>query len=692
MRAKKILKVTSIAVASFAVLVLFLVAFFLFNPFEGSLPEMRDVVPRGVDFFAHKGRLSDDFEDTERFPYAARLTEIGDTDGWRMFKQGRLYQGLGLTQMLQSIEQEFARVRADVPFIHPVDDLIGNEIQVAGYFGPRGWEDARYCLYTRVSWRGKAAHSALAYGILRNELSAQGIVVTDEGELYKLEIQGMREPFYVARYLDCVMAGNDLELVLASYELAQGNTRDTESLGTSSHYVDGVLTPLRDWQTRINLTDPNRVELFVRPDNLIPKMPSLRNWPDTRDADDINAKILSSFINLESWRFLSGSLIFEPNSLSLLTHLFVNDSKHTPFQKKLFKAEAIPRSEWMDQFFQMVSTQTVGAAALRLSARDFIREMVVDGLDEETREEIKVALRSAGRKGGLESLITELSVNLRPRVGVVLQPNVLTASYRADFKIDHESPFPQWAWVFWVEKDRAGRPRNKAFRDLIGMLRDNRMSFGINSAYKMPLSGAGIEGDVAFEFAIKQVPGTGAIAACTYGEYFIFGNSGPLIRDMVRTLNRTEGTASRSRDADFKEFVTEMPDAVNGVVFVWSDKLKQILQQFRDFAQDFAGEADPAWEQANRQLAENRVFRAKYQQYVTKARIPDSEKQAFDAEVLEEMDRMWRASGENVVADAQTLDQLEEFAGVFRSAYLQMSLTKDSLQVWGRALAPGYRR
>jgi len=161
---------------------------------------------------------------------------------------------------------------------------------------------------------------------------------------------------------------------------------------------------------------------------------------------------------------------------------------------------------------------------------------------------------------------------------------------------------------------------------------------------------------------------------------------------MVRTLNRTEGTASRSRDADFKEFVTEMPAAVNGVVFVWSDKLKQILQQFRDFAQDFAGEADPAWEQANRQLAENRVFRAKYQQYMTKARIPDSEKQAFDAEVLVEMDRMWRASGENVVADAQTLDQLEEFAGVFRSAYLQMSLTKDSLQVWGRALAPGYRR
>ena len=692
MRAKKILKVTSIVVASLAVLLLFLVAFFLFNPFEGSLPEMRDVVPRGVDFFAHKGGLSDDFEDTEQFPYVPRLNDVGETEGWRVFKQGRLYQTLGLTQMLQRIRREFTQIRADVPLIHPVDDLIGNEIQVAGHFGPRGWEDARYCVYTRVSWRGKAAYSALAYGVVRDELSAQGIVVADEGEFFKLELQGMLEPVYVARYLDCLMAGNDLALVADSFELAQGNTQHTEALGPSSHYMDGVRRPLQEWQTRIDLMDPNRLELFLRPDNLIPKMPGLRNWPDTRDEDDVNAKILSSFINLDSWRFLSGSMIFEPNSLTLLTHLFVNDSKHTPFQKKLFKAEATPRSEWMDQFFQMVSTQAVGAAALRLPADDFIREMVVDGLDAKTRKEVNDALRSAGRKGGLESLITELSVNLRPRVGVVLQPNEIRAEYRTQFNILNESPFPQWAWVFWVEKDRAGRPRNKALRDLIVMLRDNRQSFNINNAYKMPLSGAGVEGDVAFEFAIPQVPGTGAIALCTYGEYFIFGNSGPLIRSMVRTLNRAAGTVSRVQDEDFKEFVDEMPDAVNGVVFVWSDKLKMILQHFREFAQASAGEVDPSFAQENLPSAENRVLRTKYTQYRSKAQIPPGERTMFEQDAWAEVERMWGESGRNVVADPATLDQLEDLAGIFRSAYLQMSLTKDSLRVWGRALAPEYGR
>ena len=62
---------------------------------------------------------------------------------------------------------------------------------------------------------------------------------------------------------------------------------------------------------------------------------------------------------------------------------------------------------------------------------------------------------------------------------------------------------------------------------------------------------------MAFEFAIPQIPGTGNIAVCTYGEYFIFGNSGPFIESMAQALVLPNVASMREHD-DYLEIEPEI--------------------------------------------------------------------------------------------------------------------------------------
>ena len=144
-------------------------------------------------------------------------------------------------------------------------------MQVAGYFGKRGIEDARWCAYTRVSMWGRAAYGLLGRGYVRSQMSSQGVVITDDDEFYRLSARGMDRDLYLARYLDCVMVSNDRVLIGESYQLAQGNTHDVEPLGPSSHFVDGVRKPLTSWSKRtgVEADQRNVLELHLQPKALV---------------------------------------------------------------------------------------------------------------------------------------------------------------------------------------------------------------------------------------------------------------------------------------------------------------------------------------------------------------------------------------------------------------------------------------
>ena len=688
---KKMLKRLSIS-SGLLVAVGFLAFWALFFfPFEGRAAEIRDMVPRGVDFFVAKADLAGDFEgDSLAFPYVPELEEMGRTRRWLDVKDGELFTPVEVQLRELRTVFEGALVDVQIHTVNLLDEFLGTEVQVAGYFGNQGFEDATWCAYARVSGWAKMGYGWVCENeFSRETLRQQGVVIENDGEFFKVTAGGTS--YHCVRHFDVLMVANDRKLLSQSFELAQGNLLDAEPLGPSAHYIDGVKRPLQEWQKQTGIDTPNVVEFHLQPKNLVAALPALRSWGKNIAEDDRNQKILASFVNLDSWRFLSGTGIFEPYSLSLLTHLVVNENMHTKFQKGLFNDNVQLRSEWMDEFFGMVPQTAVAAAALRLPAGDFINELFEDVLDRDERLVVNEQLKKTGKYKNFGELVARINSAVRPRVGVVLRPNRRSEKTKAAFDVHNESPFPQWAWVFWIKRDRRGRLMSKPLSELINLLNTHRGAFNVTKAYTLKLAGGG-SSDVAFEFAIPQIPGTGNIAVCTYGEYFIFGNSGPFIESMAQALVLPNVASMREHD-DYLEIEPEISPAVNGVGFVWAQNLKKVGEDFQAFSEKLDSFMDNSWARQNRPRAEQAVLR-RYPRYRTMAAAQrSSDWTKIRDETEKRLDQMWAEHQKNSqLADVAGLSQFQKLNEVFRTAYIEMVMKSDSLQVRGRVLETGYGR
>jgi hypothetical protein len=133
-RKRKIWKTLGITLGVLVTFVLLFVVAFVFNPLEGTLPDVRDVVPRDVNFFVRKERLASDFDE---FPAPKFWTELTDSRGWQSLKGGPIVQGLqrdGLERSLLQARESLERVRKDSGgWIDVMRDGIGKEVVFAGY-------------------------------------------------------------------------------------------------------------------------------------------------------------------------------------------------------------------------------------------------------------------------------------------------------------------------------------------------------------------------------------------------------------------------------------------------------------------------------------------------------------------------------------------------------------------------------
>ena len=67
------------------------------------------------------------------------------------------------------------------------------EVQVAGRFGPAGFDDMRWCAYLRISSWVKAAYGwIMQRGFSRDAFP--GVTIVDDGEYYKITARG--ETYY----------------------------------------------------------------------------------------------------------------------------------------------------------------------------------------------------------------------------------------------------------------------------------------------------------------------------------------------------------------------------------------------------------------------------------------------------------------------------------------------------------------
>jgi hypothetical protein len=669
MRLKKLLKVTAALGAALVILLLLFIAAFVFNPFEGSLPVIRDVVPRNVDFFLRKERLT---EDLAEFPEPVFWQEFSDSSTWRQLKAlpiGKQFMGTGaqkaiedLRRLAQDLEQSWLDV---------TDDVLGREALVAGRLKGARLEDSAWCAYLRIGWRVRAAWGLASYAFVQEEMRKQGLSLRADGDLYEVTPSG-QPPIWAARYRDCLMLGNDRSLVAESYDLARG-VGGGDAFGQTATYLDGVIGRLDEWRKLTGAESVNALEFHIRPDQILQRTSWDDGWPDANHPTDMNTRVLARFVNLLGWQFLSGAVAFEPESISLLATVALNRNLHSPFQGRFFKAEEQARSEWLDPFLRLAPYDACAIAGLRMPAGEFVREMFTS-LSASEQSLLNDQLRRTGQFAGALELIDKIEPALLPRTGFVFRKN----KPDPQIPVQAASPVPQIAWVFWV---REGHKR--VLDDVLQFVRMHATTLGFSKSYVLPMP---VGGDQIFEFTNPQIPGTGMVAAIVFDRYFVFGNSGTLIRDMF-SAKLERGTRPITTSRDLQAFLPQVARTVNGFVFVQGREFEELLLDYDRFAAQLGQDLDPGWAKERRPQVEADVFRRKYSQHARTIATLDKDKlEEFHREVDGVLREAWKREGSAVSAEArESIQEAIAFCRAFSSLYLQVVLDPQSIKLVARA-------
>ncbi|MEO6594426.1 MAG: hypothetical protein ABIP94_06715 [Planctomycetota bacterium] len=700
-RIRRLLKALGITVAALTVFLLLFVAAFIFNPFEGTLPELRDVVPRGVNFFGRKLRLAADFMS---FPEPKFWPELADARGFADVERGSLVQGWkrdGLERSLQQARETFEQVRKDSDgWLDIMRDVFGTEVIVAGYqqdysqAPPRPLSEPWWCCYTRVTWRVKAAIGLAGFGFVQSQLRNNGVDVSSEGDLLVVKLRTAPGTFYVKRHLDVLMLANHKLLLEQSQRLIDGN-RDEEPIGQMPAYTDGAQKRIERWADVNSVDPPNAFEFVVEPNAFDGFSRFAASWPNPQDKDSMNERVLASFLNLKGWQQITGGIMFADKVLAATGQIGLNSKQHTPFQSTFYRAEQQRREDWLDPFLRMVPADACAAAALRMPAGDFLHAMF-EALEQPEKDLIDDGMKRASFQGtqltGTRDLIDRLKVAFLSRTGFVFRRNVPDLSRdektgELQVPVTARSPMPQVAWVFWL------RPNSSPLvEELVTMLRSYYTTFNFRNVYHLPVKFAGGNfPEPVTEFTNPQIPATGEIAMIVFRDFFVLSNSGPLIKDILRTRYGSEGTRSVVRLPEFEAAERELPSELNGLIWLHGENVIPVLDDYMAFAEAATELPDNDWLLQSRPAAEDQIRRTRFPQYPSKASMPESLLKPdgeFEVAVVAFLREQWRRERTSFTADDRAhLQELRAMAQLVKAVCLQVELENNYIRFQARLMA-----
>ncbi len=709
-RPLRIFKKLAIAAFALITLIALFLAAFVYNPFEGDLKDIRDVVPREVDFFLRKRNLSDDFGaaggrlelNQGVMPEPKFWTSMTDANGWRDMLQGPIATEFrrDIRPQLQQAVDGLAQLQEQSGGLLDVArDVLGQEVVLAGYTEDRSKQPAQplqqpwWCAYARVSWRLRFAHGLMGWSMVQDQARAGGLEISEQDGLLQIRSPQLKEPMFVARRLDCLMLGNSKDLLLQSLRLYDG-IGDEQPFGLAAHYSEGVAAPLQRWTDANLVEDPAMAEFSAVTSSIDGFRRYAAKWPDANNRDSMNERVLASFLNLKGWNSVSGALVFEEGNLSTFGRVVLNSNLHTPFQSAFYRAEKQDKEQWLTPFLRMVPDSACAAAALRMPAGDFMHAMY-DALLQNERDMFDDAMRRCMFQGAqladARDLIDKLKLALLPRMGFVFRKNVpdMSRNDKGELYVPvvARAPLPQIAWVFWLRQDvRSGAEGRSPADDLVEMLRKyGSPVFKFANVYNLPVDGLP---EPVWEFTNPQIPGTGEVATIVFRDFLVLSNSGPLIKDILRTRYGFGGLRSIVEDPQYQRISDELPQALNGFVWMRGKQLLSVLDDYRAASEQQNVEPDPEWIMAQRSSAEEVVRRAKYAQYPSLASMPknllDGE---FQTAVRDYLREQWsKASAGFSAQDLPKIDQLRGMAKLVDAAYLQLELENNYIRFQGKVI------
>jgi len=659
MRGKKILKITGISLVILITLALLFVVAFIFNPFEGSVNDVRDLVPRSSQFFVRKVDLKDDFAERDgkvRFPEPHFWESLARSEDWGRIERGPTYASLeeaGVPELFEGMATAVDELAAaSGGTLSLLDDVIGTEFILAGRYADMAGNPLSspwLCMFTRVSWKVRFGWGLAQWSMVQSKVAEGGGELVEEDGFLRFTSAPGATPVYLFREKDCLMASTGKEFLDVVRQLLQG-VEGVESLAQSSEYRAAIDGRLDQWAESTGASDVNAIEYSLRPNDLPFFKELAATWPNPMHPESMNQRVLASFLRLAGWKFINGGVVFERGGgLGVVGQVNLDSNNHSPFQSKFFRAEARPHSEWLDPFLDMVPSDACATMAFRVPARDFLEEMF-NALDPEEKTLLDDAFRSTGAYDSTRGVIDAMEFSLEPRVGIIFRENRPDTSPERPM-IAVPSPAPHIAWVFWVEENM-----RKPVREFVEALRLHQQSFSFTRVMKLGLdiaqSGDEDFKNSALEFYHPQIPGTGEIATLIFDRFFIVSNSGPFIKEMINTQFQAPGHRSvRSLDT-FRQLERELPERLSGFIHLNGPRLSEVMDDFEAFSlTESAATPDADFMLANRPLVEADVRRTRFGEYPNVTAIPPERAREFDEAVKAELIARWAKERTQYTAD-----------------------------------------
>ena len=566
---------------------------FVFSPTESDYDaDVSTLVPRGIDFFAAKSNLAEDFE---RVPRLAVQAELELTAGWRAWLESPERAEL---EARHQIEAQLDRLKAEIDAlgVDPLDVLGGEELAIAGYFKGLTLEQADWAVYGRASWMGKLAVAALEHPSLVG-LDERGLVVKLEEGFLTLSGVGLARPLHVGRIQDVVIVGTSRELVEKASDLrARGGQ---ESFGLSATYNDEIAQPQRT-------SGGHDLELYIDWRTAIEKLQLSLRRPDP-GSDQPWEALLGRMFQLASVRTIAGTVGFDQGVVVDL-HGELSSETMTPFQKALYRQRGRESKAIVDGLARIARPDTQLLAHLEVDLGEFLTELYTS-LEPAQRQLIDETLRSTGQYNSAAAAIKEFNTLFKGRLGLIVRPNDFPVNAEKD-PPHNDVPVPAFALVLWTEgSERA----HKRLLELQKLINDNQGRFGLQGrnggrgVFINNLSG----GFEAWEFWSPFIDGTGHFAVARNAELYFISNSFQLVSDLLNRSNPLLDVERLSDRPEFNQLVSEALPASN--LFVWLNPrtLSKTLRAYAERSAVDEAKARIDWD-LERAREEDRVLREQF--------------------------------------------------------------------------------
>ncbi|MBI1850992.1 MAG: hypothetical protein HYR85_11660 [Planctomycetes bacterium] len=146
------LLVVLVVVSSLVLILGILFCVLVYNPFEGSLGSIVEIVPKGVSLYVTKPEPGRALRGFLSSPFLANLEECSS---WKAFIGSETFRQLDETYSIQSGVEQLLQAPQKAP-IDVWEELLGREAALACF--PRNDKISRwdFLLYTRVGWKVRA--------------------------------------------------------------------------------------------------------------------------------------------------------------------------------------------------------------------------------------------------------------------------------------------------------------------------------------------------------------------------------------------------------------------------------------------------------------------------------------------------------------------------------------------------------